>query len=178
MWQDTFNFALSFGTLLLQVAIIASIAALYLSPNSKFAELLKKHAFLLAFVLAIAGIALSLFYSKVIGYEPCELCWYLRVFLYPLAVVFGAELVHKEKGHSLWWSATILSGLGLLLSVYQYVAVKFFPGSLICDSGSVSCAKNYFTYFGYITIPMMALTSFLAIFLLLLLERRHEKYSA
>ena len=175
MWQDTFNFALSLGTLFFQLAFLVVVLFYLFRREGKVSAFLEKRAILICFLIALAGILLSLFYSNVIGYAPCELCWYQRIFLYPLAALFGAELIHEEKGHALWWSGLILSVGGLLVSAYQYFATAFFPGSLACAASVVSCAKVYFTNFGYITIPMMALTSFAAIAFLLLASRPEKK---
>lgn len=175
MTTDTFNTLLSFGTLILQLAFLGSVFAYCIAPKGKYLKFLEKHAILFGFLMALVGIASSLFYSNVIGYAPCELCWLQRIALYPLAVIFGAELFHKEKGHALWWSGLILSLAGLAVSSYQYVATQFFPTALACAASEVSCAKIYFISFGYITIPMMALTSFAAIAFLLLVSRPERK---
>ncbi len=130
--------------------------------------------FLLAFLISLAGTLLSLFYSEIIGYAPCELCWYQRIALYPLVVLFGMQLWAKEKSRALFLSGMMLSGAGLLVSAYQYLATEFFPGALACAASEVSCAKLYFTSFGYITIPMMALTSFALTVFLVLVSRKQQ----
>ena len=172
---DAFNTLLSFGTLALQLLFLAGVLSYLIAPEGKAVLFAEKHAIFISFALAVVGILSSLFYSNVIGYAPCELCWLQRICLYPLAVLFGAELFHKEKGHALWWSGLILSVIGLGISAYQYVGAEFFPSSLACAASQVSCAKIYFISFGYITIPMMALTSFAAIAFLLLASRPEKK---
>lgn len=68
---------------------------------------------LLFFIWAIAVVATagSLYYSEVLGYTPCELCWIQRIFMYPLVVVFGVAAVKKDTAVAL--PGLFLSGIGI-----------------------------------------------------------------
>ncbi|MBA2174551.1 disulfide bond formation protein B [Halobacillus locisalis] len=126
-----------------------------------------------AWAVALVAMAGSLFYSEVLGYEPCEFCWYQRILMYPLVLIYGVALVKKNSDIAL--PGVILSGLGMLVSTYQYMLQKV-PGLSGIDScGSVSCSAQYVNYFGFVTIPFMAGMAFVMIFvthLLLLLRKR------
>ncbi|WP_058308252.1 disulfide oxidoreductase [Gracilibacillus massiliensis] len=105
----------------------------------------------------------SLFYSEVMGYIPCELCWYQRILMYPLVVIYGYALYKKDIRFA--FPGLLLSGIGILVSTYHYLIQKF-PG--LQDAGSacgvVPCNATYVDYFGFITIPFQALIAFLVIF--------------
>jgi disulfide bond formation protein DsbB len=105
----------------------------------------------------------SLYLSEVKGIAPCLLCWYQRVFMYPQVVLIITALYKKTK--DIFKYTFVLSTIGLLIAVYQYNLSLHPYRALSCSlSGfSVSCAENYFTYFGYITIPWMSISAFLII---------------
>lgn len=135
----------------------------------------------LACLVALVATLGSLFYSEVAGFEPCKLCWFQRIFMYPLAVLLGLALIKKDGQFTFYpiWLAII----GAVISIYHN---SIFNGILIESSQSVfqctpseigvSCAKNYVLEFGYITIPMMALTAFLLIILLLTAQRFYNGF--
>ncbi|MBP1968991.1 disulfide bond formation protein DsbB [Virgibacillus natechei] len=119
--------------------------------------------------IAVAG---SLFYSEVIGYEPCELCWIQRIFMYPLVVIYGVAAIKKDISIAL--PGLILSGIGILISIYHYSIQKIPTLQAAGDAcGTVSCNVQYVNYFGFITIPFLAGIAFIIIFVghLIILKR-------
>lgn len=125
----------------------------------------KRTESLLLVVWAIALIALagSLFYSEVIGYEPCKLCWIQRIFMYPLIIIYGTAILKKNIFIAL--PGIILSGIGMVISVYHYGLQKI---PALHDSGgfcgTIPCNLQYVNYFGFITIPFLAGVAFFVIF--------------
>lgn len=121
--------------------------------------------------IALAG---SLFYSEVMGYIPCELCWVQRVFMYPLVVIYGVAIVKKEISIAL--PGLILSGIGMLVSIYHYLVQKLPALQATGDAcGLIPCNFQYVNYFGFITIPFLAATAFMIIFILHLLLLREQR---
>ena len=116
-------------------------------------------------VAALATIG-SLIFSEVIGYEPCELCWYQRIAMYPMVVVFGVDLF--GGGSRARRYALPLAVVGFCISVYHYL-VQVFPAAEggVCGTG-VSCAARYVEEFGFVSIPFMAGASFALIIAILL----------
>ena len=106
----------------------------------------------------------SMFYSVVIGFQPCSLCYWQRIFMYPMLFISTLSLVRKEKLDSSYF--LMLSGIGSLISLY-HLYLQFTPNPLPCSSTGqgVSCSENWVLEYGYITIPVMALTCFLHIFI-------------
>ncbi len=130
-----------------------------------------KHAILLAFLVSLASISGSLFYSELVGFEPCLLCWWQRVFLYPQVLIFGAALWYKKTDVFLY--SVPLVSLSAILSFYHQYVYMGGESVLPCTALGGACLKNYVMEFGYITIPMM---SFTAAAFLLLLAWIHRKY--
>src|SRR3989344_4169756 len=125
---------------------------------------LGRYAVAFAFLVSIASIAGSLFYSEVVGYEPCTLCWWLRVFLYPQAVIFGVALFRKYNNAFVY--ALPLTLLALLVSAYFSYTSLGGSSIIACTSAEGACSKVFVKEFGYITIPMMGLTVVLYLLLL------------
>ena len=116
-------------------------------------------------IVALTGTLGSLFLSEIAGWTPCKLCWFQRIFLYPQVVLLGIALWKKDRGIAKY--ILTLSAIGAAIAVYHYseqIHATFFmdPGETLepCDQTGVSCATTYTFRFGYITVPMMALTAF------------------
>src|SRR3989344_6213044 len=63
----------------------------------KILSYFSKKAYLISFLIALTSMLGSLFYSEVAGYGPCKLCWYQRILMYPLVLLFGLALLRKRK---------------------------------------------------------------------------------
>lgn len=106
----------------------------------------------------------SLFFSEVMGYIPCELCWVQRILMYPIVVIAGVALLKKNADIAL--PGLILSGIGMFVSAYHYGLQKL---PALQDAGgfcgTVPCNLQYINYFGFITIPFLAGVAFIVIFI-------------
>jgi len=123
------------------------------------------------FIVAATATAGSLFFSEIAGWVPCKDCWLQRIFMYPQAVLLALALWKKDKGIAPYILALCLIGAAISTDHYiDQVEAAFFPepsgeelGALMepCDATGISCAETQIDFaFGYITIPMMALTAF------------------
>ncbi len=131
---------------------------------------------LLFFAWAISVVATlgSLYFSEIKQFEPCELCWYQRILMYPLTILLGIALVKKNYGIALY--SAIFSGIGLCLSFYHYLIQKVpFFTSKAPACGRVPCTGEYINWLGFITIPFLALIAFILIFVMSLLLLRMTK---
>ncbi|WP_217585999.1 disulfide oxidoreductase [Lentibacillus saliphilus] len=130
---------------------------------------------------ALVATAGSLFYSEVMAYIPCELCWIQRIFMYPLVVIYGIAAWKKDIAHA--QAGLILSSIGLLVSTWHYLTQKLPLLQQAGDAcGAVPCSASYVNYFGFVTIPFLAGVAFLVIITLHVLlmkttkeETIHEK---
>jgi len=122
----------------------------------KLYDLIAVHSLPIVFLISLAGVAGSLYYSEIIGFPPCVLCWWQRVFLYPITILSGMGFLKRDK--QIIDYAIVFALIAFLIGLYQYIG-QFFTGILPCDAaGVVSCSKIYVSAYGYITIPLMALT--------------------
>lgn len=130
---------------------------------------------LFAFIVAAIAMSGSLFYSEVAKYTPCLMCWYQRIAIYPMVMLFGVDIFKKKaavRDHALG-----LSVVGALLASYHYLLQLGIIEAESCAlSGySVSCAQKFTLNLGYITIPVMALTACLLIIAFMLLGKAADR---
>jgi len=122
----------------------------------------------IAWLIATVSTLGSLFFSEVMDLTPCVLCWYQRIFLFPLPVVLLVGLFPFDKKVVRY--ALPLAIIGLLFTVYHCLLFfGFIPESLQPCSQGVSCADDSMVLFGFLPIPLLSLASFLIIITLLLL---------
>lgn len=126
----------------------------------------------LAFGVATTATLGSLYLSEIVHLIPCTYCWYQRIAMYPLVVILGIAAWRKDHGIRIY--ATTLAIIGAVISSYHRLiqAVPDLGGSA-CSSG-VPCTAAYFTLFGFVTIPYMALSAFLLILALLYVDRSNS----
>ena len=55
-----------------------------------------ENSLLMIWVVSFVATLGSLYFSEVRGYEPCELCWYQRIFMYPIVIIDNGCL-HSKK---------------------------------------------------------------------------------
>ncbi|WP_444683939.1 disulfide oxidoreductase [Alkalicoccus luteus] len=127
-----------------------------------------------AWITAFTATLGSLFFSEVMNYVPCDLCWVQRIFMYPLAVILAVAAVKKDAGVVKY--SLPLSVIGAGVALYHYFIQKV-PAMQEQGSacGIVPCNAQYMNWFGFITIPFLALTAFTIISVLLIFVMRTVK---
>lgn len=130
----------------------------------------------LCWLLVSVSVTTSIFFSSVLDYVPCVLCWYQRIFLFPLVLILAAGLfpVFDRSVIKFALPLAIAGGLTALYHTLLYAGV--IPENIQPCTQGVSCTENYFELFGFISIPMLSFFAFLTIVILLfILKRRTSK---
>ena len=129
-------------------------------------------------ILATVALLGSLWYSEVIGYNPCKLCWYQRIFMYPIVLLGGIAAVYQEFKILLYLKAMAVTGL--LISLYHIIEQKIPQSGLSCGSvgQAESCGTLWVNAFEFITIPVMAATIFVSIILAIAIYERAQVSNA
>lgn len=128
----------------------------------------------LAALTAVVATLASLYYSEVKHFIPCTLCWYQRVFMYPLAFLLPAGVMFKNaKAQTL---SLFLTFPGILIATYHVMEEKIpgFNPIQVCAPDN-PCTTPWVNYFGFITIPVMSLTAFLIITVCVFVANRQQK---
>lgn len=168
-----------FFSLLALTALIGAVGVMVLhmmarsDPDGQAAGILDDLAPMampLAAVVAATSMVGSLYFSEVLHYVPCELCWYQRIAMYPLAPLLGIAAVRDDLGIRIY--AWVLAGSGALIALYHY-AIQWVPDleATACAADN-PCTAVYVREFGFVSIPFMALSGFLAITALLIIAAR------
>ncbi len=106
----------------------------------------------------------SLYFSEILQYTPCDLCWFQRILMYPLVIILGVGLFKKDATAARY--SLILSAIGGCISLYHYGIQKIdFLGEHSASCGIVPCTGEYINWLGFITIPFLALIAFIIIFI-------------
>ncbi len=127
-----------------------------------------------SWVIALIATTGSLFFSEMMKLPPCVLCWYQRIAMYPLVLIIGAGILFKDA--RLRFYALPLSFVGLAVSVYHNLLYyKIIPDIIKPCTSGVSCTSKQIEWLGFITIPLMALSAFFIINVLLLLDKQAIK---
>jgi disulfide bond formation protein DsbB len=138
-----------------------------------FIQYIGERALLLSFLVILGSVVASLFYSDVANFQPCLLCWWQRIFLYPQAILLPIALIKRDQLMRLY--ALALSSIGILISIYhtylQFGGESLFP----CAASGATCEHVYFLNYGYVTIPTMALTAFALIIIFTLAPNPEKK---
>ncbi|RIX48604.1 disulfide bond formation protein B [Paenibacillus nanensis] len=134
-------------------------------------ELIRRNVLYLAWLVAVVATLGSLYFSEIRGFIPCELCWYQRILMYPLSVILGIAAFYDE--HAIRKYVLPLSILGMLVSSFHYMEQKIpgFAAIKPCTKG-VPCSGQYINWWGFVTIPFLALTAFTIITVLLLVFKK------
>ena len=128
----------------------------------------------ICWLIALLSMLGSLFFSEVMDLEPCVLCWYQRIFMYPQVFIFMIALFPLDVRVVKYALPLTLIGWGF--AVYHYLVYSgYIPEALQPCGQGPSCAEINLELFGFITIPMLSILSYTAIIALLLLTHFRMK---
>lgn len=133
-----------------------------------------KYIFLyLAWLVSVIATLGSLYFSEIRGFIPCELCWYQRILMYPLALILGIGTFQND--FSVKRFVLPMAAIGWFISLFHYLEQKVpgFAAIKPCVNG-VPCTTQYINWLGFITIPFLALTAFTLIIVLMFLIKSTE----
>lgn len=149
-------------------ALVVLLLLLLLALRGRVRAWLWGYELWAAFVVAAIATGGSLFFSQVAGFVPCEMCWFQRICMYPLSLLLLFLAYHGDNRSARYLLPFPVIGAGV--SIYHLLIenhVVTEPAA--CQLGGAGCATKWIDYFGYLTIPTLALTAFvlLTIFLAL-----------
>ena len=101
----------------------------------------------------------SLFFSEVMRLPPCVLCWYQRIAMYPLAVLTTVALVRSDERVGAYAWPFVVAGLAVS-TYHNLLYYHLIPDSITPCAQGVSCTERQIEWLGFITIPLLALMSF------------------
>ncbi|HUZ15542.1 MAG TPA: disulfide bond formation protein B [Gaiellaceae bacterium] len=156
------------GQVLIALMLLLAMLALLgiRSPLDLLRRMLWGYELWAAFVVAALATGGSLFYSEVMGFIPCEFCWYQRICMYPLSILLLIAAWYGENRLARY--LVVLPIGGACVSIYHmFIAYGAIHEPTACTVTPGGCAINWLAIpahdvtFGYLTIPTLALTAFL-----------------
>lgn len=122
-------------------------------------------------LLATAATLGSLFFSEIMRLPPCSLCWYQRIFMFPLPILLLRGLLPYDPRVARYTLPLALGGLGFAVwHTLLYVGVL--PEAAAPCSIGVPCTQPTLTLFGVLSIPVLSLLAFASLSGLLILQVR------
>ena len=150
------------------VAILRILAIVSQSARRGYARTagaLEPNAIGMAWIVAMLATVGSLYFSEIAHYEPCRLCWFQRIAMYPLAVILGIATFRADGAIRIY--GRVLAGIGAVIAAY-HLALEWIPA---LDTGACgvgpACTLVWFRALGFVSLPFLALSAFLLIFTLL-----------
>lgn len=133
--------------------------------------------FLLPWLISIVATSGSLYFSEVMKFVPCTFCWYQRILMYPLTILYGFGFFKRDKNIFLYTYPAVI--LGNSLSFYHYGIQKFgFYHPMSTCSAGVSCSGIYIEWLGFITIPLLSFIAFTLLNIYILFSLKNIKKEA
>jgi disulfide bond formation protein DsbB len=177
---DFVNMAVSYGTVVVNLALLAYLGFAASGRDAFLVRRLGRYGYHAALAVAVAGVVGSLYYSEIAGWEPCALCWWQRIALYPTALLLAIANIRRELRLISPYVAAFAS-CGAVVSAYQ-IYLQFGPPAAAaimngCSiEGGASCSETYYVAFGYVSMATSALSAFLVILASLHLAHRAERH--
>ncbi len=192
--------ALYYGVAVINVLIGLIAAGILLTSATKppFWDGVKKHlhtyGMKYAWVVATLATLGSLFLSEIAGIPPCPLCWWQRIFMYPLPIMLGVAIMQKSaltarltgiimavtggliagyhfllQRANFWIAGETNTAQNVLITVFETIGLSLTaPGCAV----NQSCSAMYLGYWGFYSIPVMAFVSFFTIAVLLFYTKK------
>ncbi|MES7181318.1 disulfide oxidoreductase, partial [Cutibacterium acnes] len=108
---------------------------------------LRQYTLYFDLLVSVAATLGSLYFSEIRGFIPCELCWFQRIFMYPLSILLGVAAYRDDRAIKNY--VLPLSIVGLSISTFHYLKQKvpFFSSIELCSEGA-SCTVQYINWLG------------------------------
>ena len=114
----------------------------------------------LCWLLVSVSATISIFFSSVLEYQPCVLCWYQRICLFPLVLILAAGLFPAFDKSVIKFALPLTIAGGLTAFYHTLLYAGIIPENLQPCSKGVSCTEKYFELFGFVSIPMLSFLAF------------------
>lgn len=130
-----------------------------------------------AFIVSLLATLGSLFFSEIMNFIPCSLCWYQRIFMYPLVFLFLINLLFPDD--KIFKYTFLLVIIGWSISIYHNLLMfGIIPENLSPCVQGIPCTAEYINWFGFITIPLLSFFSYTIILILLVKIKKENNLNA
>jgi disulfide bond formation protein DsbB len=115
-----------------------------------------------AWLLSVVATAGALFIGEVMGMEPCVLCWYQRIAMFPLAVILGMAC-YSEDPRGVVYALPLALGGAALAGYHTLLVAGLIPKLWIPCGAGASCSEQKLEILNGVQIPWLSLAAFVLI---------------
>jgi len=123
---------------------------------------------------SLLGALGSLFFSDVMDLPPCTLCWYQRIAMYPMVAIASVGMLIRDRRVAAYLWPFVVAGLALAF-YHNLLYYSLIPQEITPCAKGVSCTDRQIEWLGFISIPLLALASFVTTAACLVWFRALEK---
>lgn len=130
-----------------------------------------EYALTIAFLSALIATLGALFIGEVLGQAPCALCWYQRIFMFPLVPILAVALWRGDARVRAY--ALPLAAAGLVAALWHSgLYAGLLSEELVpCTREGLSCTDRVSQTILGLSLPYLSLAAFSVIGLCLLIVR-------
>ena len=115
-----------------------------------------------AWLLAAVSTLGALFFGEVMDLPTCKLCWYQRIFMFPLALILPLGLFPLDR--KVLRYALPLACIGALVAIFHMLLLAgLIPEEATPCTQGVPCSETVIEWFGFVTIPLLSVIAFVLI---------------
>lgn len=153
----TFNFILALGGV--ASFLIALILLIDVKRERALLTLIRTYGLWITLLVSLGGTISALVYSDVFGFEPCGLCWFARILLFPQVLLILTALYVKDVLVARY--GLVLSLSGIVITLYHHYLQMGGKSLVRCPTaGGADCAQRFMFEFGFMTFPLLATAGF------------------
>lgn len=162
---ETLNWLVGLGAVIMEVGAAVLFVTFFLRKKNPtagaFSRFVGKYGLWAGFLPVLTALVMSLYYSEVLGFAPCGLCWATRVFIYSQVFLFATALIKKDRKIADY--SIVLSLAGLCIGLYQHYLQMGGADILPCPASpeAADCAKRILFEFDHVTFPWVGVAMFL-----------------
>lgn len=140
---------------------------------------IKENYLFVVFAISLLGVLGSLYISEIEKIPPCSLCYWQRIFMYPVAIVSFIAIYFKDT--SAYRYILAFSGIGTLIATYHNLLQSteiFVNQGEGCDATGITCANPTLAFeIGnvFVSLEFLSLVAFITIFFLTLFSTKIKK---
>ncbi len=127
-----------------------------------------------AWLISLVATFGALFIGEVMMIAPCQLCWYQRIFMFPLAIVLGIAAFTEDRRGAIYGLVLALGG-GAIALYHTLLVGGWVPKTWVPCGPGPSCTDQKLVILGDVQIPWLSLGAFLAITALLITYLRKTR---
>ena len=115
-----------------------------------------------AWLIATLATLGALFMSEIMDFAPCVLCWWQRIFMFPLVLILALGLFPFDPKVVRYALPLALIGL-LIAGFHVLLTMGIIPESLAPCRQGIPCKTIQIEWFGFVTIPLLSFLAFLTL---------------